>query len=55
VVGVKDGKRLMDVEHVNPKDRESFSEADPDFMVWKAELNRELLSFWKSLQELYQE
>lgn len=28
-------------------------EDDLDFMLWKAELNSELLSFWKSLDENY--
>ena len=28
---------------------------DMDFMSWKAELNSELLSFWKSIEENYED
>ena len=30
-----------------------LSKENMDFMLWKAELNSELLSFWKSLDENY--
>ena len=39
----------------NVRDKADTREDDLGFMLWKAELNKELLSFWKSITEQYQE
>ena len=45
-------KKISNPNH--DKNHENFPEAPVDelgFMLWKAELSKELLSFWKSMQK----
>jgi len=37
------------------KNRQGSSEDEPKFILWKTELNKELLSFWESMAEPDQE
>ena len=41
-------KNLMEVKLMNKVDDSPIDELD--FMLWKQELNKELLLFWKSLK-----
>ena len=38
-----------------PKQNQESSLDDIDFILWKIELNTELLSFWKSIEEINKE
>ena len=56
MVKLRDVRRTLDIEQVKSKNhKQDAPEDDLDFMLWKTELNKELLSFWKSLQEKYSE
>jgi hypothetical protein len=51
---MKNCKRLLFIKNdESSKNSHKPHEDDLDFMSWKAELNSELLSFWKSLDENY--
>ena len=52
MVGLRDIKKMVDIETAKPKkDIKNPSPEDLDFWLWKAELCKELLSFWKSLHD----
>lgn len=45
-------KRMVDIENDRSKNKKKKPpEDDFDFMLWKSELNSELLSFWRSITE----
>ena len=49
-------EKMLDLKAVE-KDKKktgNHSEDDFGFLLWKSELNKELLSFWKLLAEHYQ-
>ena len=50
---MKDIKRMVVSEEVRaPNKRQAEPKEDIDFMLWKNELNKELIPFWKSLKRL---
>ena len=41
---------MGDIEKIKPKDNmNEISSEDLSFLLWKTELNKELLAFWKSM------
>jgi len=54
VVKMKDIKRMVVSEEARaPNNKQPRLQDDIDFMLWKNELNRELVPFWKSLKRLF--
>ena len=47
-------RRDKDKEDTSEQNQESSLD-DIDFILWKIELNTELLSFWKSIEEINKE
>lgn len=45
---MKKYRRMVNIKNKSSNNRKE-SEDDIDFMLWKIELNTELLSFWKSI------
>ena len=42
----------IDEEPVPPNKKQSERQEDIDFMLWKEELNKELILFWKALGKI---
>lgn len=50
---MKDIKRMVVSEEVRSLNKKQPDlKEDIDFMLWKNELNKELVSFWESLEEI---
>jgi len=51
---MKDIKRMVVSEEVGSLNKKQPElKEDIDFMLWKNELNKELVPFWKSLKRLF--
>jgi len=45
-------KKYRGIKHLKSKDDiKEFSEEDLKFILWKAELNKELMAFWNSISK----
>ena len=52
---LRDVKKIIDVENPTSPDKNPVKhEENLDFIVWKEELNKELIPFWKSIVKEYQ-
>jgi hypothetical protein len=50
---MKDVKRTEDSEEAgSPNKKQLEAQEDIDFMLWKEELNKELVPFWRALEKI---